>query len=136
MLFRNHAMWWITVLLFVVTIAPSIAFGQIPTLVPDACRDGSAATECGICQIGQLAQNVLNAGIYIAVALSALLFAYAGWEYITAGGDTGKAANARKIFWTVGVGLVLILSAWLIVDVIMKVFIKNGALLGPWNAIC
>src|SRR3989338_8569796 len=96
-------------------ISPAIAFAQIPTIVP--CN----GTDCTFCHIAQLAQNVLNGGIYLAVFLSAILFAYAGWQYITAGGESGKASEAKKIFWNVGVGLVLILAAWLIVDMIMGI---------------
>lgn len=111
-------------------IAPAIAFAQIPTIVP--CN----GTDCKLCHIAQLAQNALNAGIYIAVFLSAILFAYAGFTYITAGGDPGKAAGAKKIFWNVGAGLILILSAWLIVDFIMKMLVGESTILGPWNKIC
>lgn len=120
--------------LVLAALTPSAVFAQIPTIVP--CTGATGAKPCTFCHIAELAQNTINAGIYIAVFMSAFLFAYAGWEYITAGGDAGKADKARKIFWTVGVGLVLILAAWLIVDVIMKMFVSEGALFGPWNDVC
>lgn len=126
----------ILLVLAIVALSPVIVLAQgIPTIVPENCR-GSAATTCKICDIAQLAQNTINAGIYIAVFLSAILFAYAGWKYITAGGDPGQAGDAKKIFWTVGVGLVLILGAWLVVDVIMKMLVNESAIFGPWNEIC
>ena len=139
MLFRSRSIRWVTVLLILIAISPSITFAQFPTkIVPCDGTSANGGVECDVCHIGQLAQNVLNAGIYIAVFLSAILFAYAGWQYITAGGEPGKATEAKKIFWMVGVGLILILSAWLIVDLIMKVMLKGGDLgpLGPWNSIC
>lgn len=111
-------------------IAPAIAFAQIPTIVP--CN----GTDCKLCHIAQLAQNALNAGIYIAVFMSAILFAWAGFKYITAGGDPSGAGEAKKIFWNVGIGLVLILAAWLIVDFIMKMLVSEAVLAGPWNKIC
>ena len=120
-------------LLFLV-LAPVIVFAQIPTIVPCTCATG--ATPCTFCHIAQLAQNILNGGIYLAVFLSAILFAYAGWQYITAGGESGKASEAKKIFWNVGVGLVLILAAWLIVDMIMGILTSREALFGPWHQIC
>lgn len=131
----SRAVRWLGAVVVLILIAPSVVFGQIPTIVPENCR-ADAARSCSICDIAQLAQNVVNAGIYIAVFLSAVLFAYAGWKYITAGGDPGKAGDARKIFWTVGVGLVLILAAWLIVDIIMKMLVNESALFGPWNEVC
>lgn len=132
---QNGAIRWLKATVLLILITPSQVFGQIPTIVPENCR-ADAATKCGICDIAQLAQNTINAGIYIAIFLSAILFAYAGWKYITAGGDPGKAGDAKKIFWTVGVGLVLILAAWLIVDLIMKMLVNENALVGPWNEVC
>lgn len=120
-----------------IALTPALASAQtIPTIVPDNCRGADAAKNCGFCDIGELAQNTINAGIYIAVFLSALLFAWAGWLYMTAGGEPGKASQARQIFWNVGVGLAIILAAWLIVDLIMKMLISEEALFGPWNEIC
>jgi len=127
---------WLVTATTLVIVFPALAVAQIiPHIVPEKCR-ASAATTCGICDIAQLVQNVINAGIYIAIFLSAVLFAYAGWQYITAGGQEGKATEAKKIFWNVGIGLVLVLGAWLIVDLIMKMLVNQSALFGPWNEIC
>jgi len=126
----------VLLMLIAAVVLPALTSAQIPEIVPKECQGDQAATACGLCQLGQLAQNVLNAGIYIAVFLSALLFAWAGWNYITAGGDSGKAGEARKVFWNVGVGLVIILGAWLIVDLIIKVLVDQSKIFGPWNKIC
>lgn len=134
-MFKNRVIRWLRRALLPIALLPHVVFAQIPTIVPESCR-GSAATTCKLCDIAQLAQNTINAGIYVAVFLSAILFAYAGVQYISAGGDPGKASNAKKIFWTVGAGLVLILGAWLVVDLIMKMFTSENALFGPWNEVC
>ena len=130
-MFESRAIRWVMfVTLSLLILSPYIAFAQIPTIVP--CN----GVDCTFCHVAQLAQNVLNDGIYIAVFLSAILFAYAGWKYVTAGGEPGKAGEAKKIFWNVGAGLVLILAAWLIVDLIMKILVSEQALFGPWNQVC
>ena len=92
--------------------------------------------DCDVCDIATLAQRTLNAGIYIAVFLSAILFAWAGWKYVSAGGDSGKVRSAREIFTNVLIGLIIILAGWLVVDTIMKTFVSESATLGPWNEIC
>jgi hypothetical protein len=120
----------ILIVLLMMAFAPFAASAAIPTIVP--C-DG---VDCNICDIAKLAQNLINAGIYIAIFLSAILFAYAGWQYMTAGGEPGKASEGKRIFWNVGVGLALILAAWLIIDLIMKVLVDQGATFGPWNEVC
>ena len=117
---------------------PSLVFAQIPKQIV-SCNGavaGNGLPACSICHIAELAQNLLNTGIYLAVFLTAILFAWAGWKYITAGGDSGQAGEAKKIFWTVGIGLIIILSAWLVVDLIMKMLVKPSAPWGPWNSIC
>ncbi len=132
----------VSLALLLLLVSPAIAFAQtIPTIVPccgaQACVvNGVSLPACSFCHIAQLAQNVINAGIYVAVFLSAILFAYAGWKYITASGKPEAASEAKKIFWTVGVGLLLILGAWLIVDLIMKTLVNESALFGPWNEVC
>jgi multisubunit Na+/H+ antiporter MnhF subunit len=90
---------------------------------------------CNMCHIATLAQNVLNTGIFVAVFLSAILFAWAGWKYVTAGGG-GEVSTAKGIFFNVLIGLVIILAAWLIVDTIMRTLVNENASIGPWNKIC
>ena len=123
---------------FILLVSPFVALAAPLTerIVPCDGTSLNGGTECTFCSFAQLAQNVINTGIYIAVFLSAILFAYAGWNYITAGGDSGKAGEARKVFWNVGIGLVLILAAWLIIDIIMKLLVSQDALFGPWNQVC
>lgn len=87
-----------------------------------------------MCDIALVAQNLLNTGIFIAVFLSAILFAYAGWEAVTAGGNAEKMGNARKIFTNVLVGLIIILAGWVIIDTLMKTV--TNANFGPWNKVC
>lgn len=92
--------------------------------------------DCGVCDLAQLAQNVLNTGIYIAVFLSAVLFAYAGAIMATAGGNTEKISSARGIFTNVAIGLVIILAGWLVVDTLMRTLVGSNSSFGPWNRIC
>ncbi len=129
------------VLLIVLTIAlvvlPFVAFGALPdSIVPCDGTSSNGGTECTVCHLAQLAQNLLNTGIYVAVFLSAILFAWAGWKYVTAGGNPGKATQAREVFTNVVIGLVIILAGWLVVDTIMKTLVKEDGGFGPWNQIC
>ena len=125
-MFTSRFVRWCTVLLIVMAIMPSLAIAQEGRIV--SC-DG---TNCTVCDIAITAQNILNTGIFIAVALSAVLFAWGGWQYTTAGGDPGKASAGKEIFLNVGIGLILILAAWLIVDTIIYGLTGNHL----WNKIC
>ena len=103
-------------------------------IVPENCSGADAATKCGVCDVAQLAQNILNTAIYLSVFLSAVLFAWAGWESVTAGGNAEKVGHARSIFTNVVIGLVIMLAGWLVVDTLMKT-LTNGSF-GPWNKVC
>ena len=89
--------------------------------------------DCKVCDIAILAQNLINTGIFIVISLSALLFAYAGFLYLT-DSAVGGQQKAKSIFSQVVGGLILLLAAWLIVDTLMKSVL--GGSFGPWNNVC
>ena len=114
------------------TAVPSFVFAAgIPTIV--TCG-GTGQAACTVCDLAQLAQNILNAGIYLAVILSAVLFAWAGFLYLTNVGNSGGVSKAKEVFGNVAIGLVIILASWLVVDIVMRTFV--GASVLPWNTLC
>lgn len=116
-------------------VAPSLtlaATGIIPTIVPDSCNKTGGCSS--VCDIATVAQNILNAGIYIAVFLSAMLFAWAGFLYLTSIGNASGITKAKTIFINVAIGLIIILAGWLVVDTLMRMM--TGADFGVWNKVC
>jgi hypothetical protein len=89
---------------------------------------------CNACDLVSLAQETINFAVYFTIFVATLLFVYAGFKYITAGGDSGKIKEATKVFWSVLVGMVIVLTAWLVVDILMKTFLNQGNY-GPWQEI-
>ena len=104
------------------------AGGGPPTRV--APYDGPAYAntmeECNWNGAVALANNLLDFMIYMSVLIAVLLFAFAGFKYMTAGGDVGQIKQAHKIFKNAAIGFVLVLTAWLIVDTILSVLAKAG----------
>lgn len=94
-----------------------------------------AGADCNACDLVTLAQNIINFAVYISIFVATLMFVWAGFLYITAGGDSGKIKNAHMLFWKVLVGMVIVLAAWLIVDAIMKVLFNDDGYNAPWNKI-
>jgi len=101
-------------------VSPDVASAQAGGLVP--CN----GPECNLCDLAQLAENVINFFVKISFVISALLFAYAGFLFFTAGADPGKVSSARKIFTDTIVGIIIILTAWLVVNVILTVLTGQG----------
>ena len=114
-------------MLLVVGFFPLLGFAGswVPSnpLVP-ACntgiRNGTLENPCGWEQLIVLANNILKFFLYISVPIAAIAFAYAGWLYLSARGDHSQISKAHEIFLNVAIGLVFVLTAWLIVDLILK----------------
>ncbi len=110
----------------------------LPAFAAAAALPGRIVTCSGInCTCGdlvQLAQNILNTGIYFAVFMSAVLFAWAGWQMLSGktAGDSGKIEKAKDVLWNVMIGLVIILAAWLLVDTVMRTLTTSPS----WNTVC
>ncbi len=88
---------------------------------------GSGQPACNFTYLIQLIQNVIDFLLVdVAIPLAIILFAYAGWLYMSAGGDSGKVSKAHGIFMNVVFGLVLALAAWLIVNTIASALLNKN----------
>lgn len=66
-------------------------------------------------------QHLINIAIVVGVFAAIVLFSYAGYIYISGGmrGDANAHSTAIDIFRKVGIGFIIMLSAWFIVYQIM-----------------
>lgn len=81
---------------------------------------------CDFNALVQLGNNIIKFCIVTGTSIFSIMFMYAGYEYLTAMGDTGKITKAHTYFWNAIVGFVIMLSAWLLVDFIFKMLVKNN----------
>jgi hypothetical protein len=93
------------------------------------------ATQCGLCDFGQLIQNIINYLIVISFPISAALFAYAGILLFTASDNVGKRDQAKSIFKNVVIGLIIALSGYLVVQTVLNGLLNRNFLSGglSWN---
>lgn len=109
--------------------------GSIGTWTGGLVPCGNPGQEpCQACHLVQLAQNIVNFFIYFSIAVATLMFAWAGILYVSGATNPKNIETAHSIFWNVFVGLIIVLSAWLLVDVVMKTFVRDAGF-GPWNKI-
>ncbi len=109
--------------LFAVSMLPLVAFGQ--GLVP--C-DGTRVNPCTFEMFITLIQNVLKYLIYtIATPIAAIMFAYAGYLYMTAGDEMGNIKKAHDIFISVLWGFGVMLIAWALVWFIITFFTGDNS---------
>lgn len=86
---------------------------------------GCFTDPCTTCHLLALSHNVLETLIALAVLLAVLLFIYAGWIYLTTS-VRDQIQKAHRIFWQVFIGLIVVLTAWLIVDTGLRVLARNA----------
>ncbi|MEK7662371.1 MAG: hypothetical protein AAB355_02680 [Patescibacteria group bacterium] len=103
-------------------------FALAAGLVPCGGVDTNGAPEpaCNFDQLVIMAQRIIRFLILIGGSLGAVAFAYAGWLYLTSGGNPGKVTSAKDIFIKVVLGFIFMLAAWLIVSLIVNTLGYQG----------
>src|SRR3989344_5791287 len=134
------------ILAVVSILVPFVVFGQQPALTP-TCAPGyvfnpgtnncqpqgggggivpCSGPDCNFESLLRLARNIIDFLIVVSLPLTGISFIYAGFLYITAGGNEGKNKKNHDIFWKVLWGFVFLLSAWLIVQTILAALLKDA----------
>lgn len=90
---------------------------------------------CQTCDLVKLANNILKFLVEVMVVAGALTAAFAGFQMVFSGGDEHAISHAKEMLTNVVVGFVILFSAWLIVDTVMKMFVNESVLVGPWHQI-
>jgi hypothetical protein len=86
-------------------------------------------------------QNGVNFMISLGIIAATFALVYAGFIWMTSGGNPEARNKGKDVLLNVLIGLVILLSAWLIVDFIMKtlynpdITTSDGHKFGPWNSI-
>ena len=102
--------------------------GLIPCGNDETTGQVTAGLACDYKDLVALAQTVINFLIFgLAAPLGAIMFAYAGFLYVTNGGNESKIKEAHDIFLYVFWGLVAALAAWLIVNYILVFLLGAGS---------
>ena len=98
-------------------------------LVPEACH----SCPCGFAGVMQIIANSMNLAISISLIIGTLIIAAGGFMYIMSAANPESRSTANKMLMNAVIGLLIVLSAWLIVDFVMKSL--YGGQFGPWNEI-
>lgn len=85
---------------------------------------GCEGADCEFSDLVAFGQNIIGWLLRIAIPIATILFAYAGFLYLTSAEKPGQRDTAKKIFGSVFVGLVIALAAWIIVSFITNLLIK------------
>lgn len=116
-------------LMFFVLLLPSFASAKTVMGIV-VCGNASVNGEVPVseqCTFNDLineVQVVINFLIFkIAAPLAAVMFVYAGFLYLTNGGNESRVRQAHEVFWNVFIGLVVALAAWIVMSFILTFFL-------------
>lgn len=124
-------------LLIVVCIFSLPDFVQAQTLgLTEALCDGPT---CSACHLVELGNRLIKWLIGIVVILFAVLAVWAGFGLVTSGGNPSALQDAKSRFTNAFIGLLIVLSAWLLVDTLMRGIVNGAdgeiAGYGPWSEV-
>ena len=79
--------------------------------------------DCNLCTLIETAQRVVLFLVGFSVVVAILMFVFAGFLLVTAGANDGQLSRGKGIFWSVFIGLFIVLAAWLIINLILSTFL-------------
>ena len=131
-------------LLTTLTAIPYYAFADTNSIfqpiIPQSggclCIGGAPDWGCVL----QVIQNIINVGVALGVVFVVLSIAYGGFLFMVNSTNPENIQKGRQVMLNAVIGLVVVLSAWLVVDFIMKILYEpstafEGGTFGPWNSI-
>lgn len=89
--------------------------------------------ECSACNLVELGNELIIWLFGIIFLLFAVLMTIAGFGLVTSGGNTSALSSAKDKFTNAMIGILIIMSAWLIVDTLMKSLVGSGENAGKLN---
>ena len=114
--------------LFVIIAIPaiSLAAGLEGPLIPAGFQNapGNAYT---LCNLRDVANNVISFAVAASVIVATLMFAYGGFLYLTGpSGGEAQIKKAHSVLLNAVVGILIVLLGWLIVNIVLSV-LTNGS---------
>jgi len=108
-----------------VSAQDSVAEVEKRGVVPCSGPEGVGGTPCDYNTLITGVQRLLTYLIYLATLIAVVMFVWAGFILITAGGNPGKKDQAKGIFKGTAIGFLFVIGAWLIVSTILGFFAND-----------
>ena len=117
----------------IMSAAPVLA---LESLVPPACRGsqvGANVNDCGVSQMIEVLINVTNIILELTGAVALAVFIYGGVMWIIAAGNDERVKQGKEALKAAVIGIILILTSWLIVNFVIYALTGQGGDIGPMN---
>lgn len=81
---------------------------------------------CNACHLVLLISNVTKWLIGLLMVIFAIMIVSAGFRLATSAGNVEAKASAKKRITNAIIGIIIVLSAWLIIDILMRALLNTG----------
>ena len=105
---------------FLLVASPAFAMGEL-TICPKSTQDLNFNILCNLSPANAL-PALLSFILIAAIIISLIYLIWGGIKWITSGGDKGNVETARGHIIAAIIGLVLVFSAWFIMNFILQTF--------------
>ena len=85
---------------------------------------------CSACNLVDMTNNIIKWLLGMIFLIFAALMVHAGFGLVTSGGNPSALSAAKDKFKNALIGIVIVLSAWLIVNTIMVKLVSDGTTAG------
>jgi hypothetical protein len=113
-----------------------LLFFVIPQVVFGAYQSGLVSctgADCNFCDVAKTIGNIITFLFKLLTIIAVLVLVYAGFTLVTSAGNPSALEEAKGMFSNVIIGFVIIISAWLVVDTVMKALVDSDSGFGVWN---
>ncbi|MBI4427351.1 MAG: hypothetical protein HY569_02640 [Candidatus Magasanikbacteria bacterium] len=117
-------LFFITTAIFISSFFGSITLAQVEETGPYLGMEYGKATGLGEADVRFTTARIISAALGLLGTVALVLILYAGFMWMTAGGDDEKVASAKKILYAAVIGLIIILAAYSITRFVMSQLFK------------
>lgn len=79
-----------------------------------------------LCDLRVVANSIISFSVAFSVVVATLVFAYGGILYVTAAANKSQISKAHSVLMKAFTGVVIVLLAWLLVNIILSVLTGQG----------
>ncbi len=106
------------------------AGGIVPSGTGDFTPEGY-----GSCELVEMVNNVMQFLIAVSIIIAVIVFIFAGYLMVYSRGDAGQIQRAKGLFGNVLMGVLLLLTAYLIINTILGVLLGSTSAALNWKTI-
>ena len=114
----------ILIILISLFLNSDYAFAALVTCDPEI---PAGLGSCDLCALFETIQNVVNFLIRLAFSIVAIMLVYGGIRMYFSGDNPNNRKTATKVFINAVIGLVIVLTSWVVINTIITFLAKPGS---------